>query len=292
MRAIIVNLIVPCLIFSCSNINRDKPVDKADLTGKDYRLFQGTPAWELAKAVEDEDEKKIREIVEIEPRLINYQDPKYGSTLLMLTVMNQQLKPFKILLDNKADVNIHDTFNGTSALILACRYYLYDSKYAESLLEHGANVNDVEAGEKKKEGSFTRYTPLMAASREGRLDLVEMLVKKGADINYQNENKQSALSESVKLERYAVTLFFLQKGANHNLPISYNEEEHKTYYLVDELRFDMPDIGSKDHNLKLQIVRFLKGKGIDYRSTPIPEYIKKKAQEEYPSGWREYLEKY
>lgn len=30
-----------------------KIVDKSELTGGDYRLFQNTPAWELAKAVED-----------------------------------------------------------------------------------------------------------------------------------------------------------------------------------------------------------------------------------------------
>lgn len=47
-------LIFCCLLLSCSNINRDKPVDKSELSGRDYRLFQNTPAWELAKAVQDE----------------------------------------------------------------------------------------------------------------------------------------------------------------------------------------------------------------------------------------------
>ena len=59
MKAIILQIVFFCLLFSC--INREKPVDKANLTGKDYRLFQNTPAWELAKAVQDEDIKpKLR----------------------------------------------------------------------------------------------------------------------------------------------------------------------------------------------------------------------------------------
>jgi|SRR5579859_5966567 len=289
MRKIIRKIMAACLLLSCTN--RDKPVDKADLTGSDYRLFQGTPAWELAKAVEDGDEKKINEIVAKDPSLINYRDPKFGSTLLTLTVMNQQMKSFRILLADKADVTIHDTYSGTSPLIEACSYPTYDRKYAEMLLEHGANVNDVETGP-RKEGNSTRYTPLMAASKEGNLQLVELLVEKGANMNYQNEYKQSALSEAVIQDKYDVVLFLLKRGADYTLSITYNEEQKKTYYLADELRFSMPDIGSGDHKLKMQIVDFLKGKGIDYRAIPVPEYVKKKAQEEYPNSWQEYLEKY
>src|SRR5688572_1013143 len=102
MRTMVLQLFLSLLLLSC--VDRDKTVDKSNLPGKDYRLFQNTPAWELAKAVQDEDEDKISLIVAKEPSLINYQEPKYGNTLLKLTVMNQQLKPFKILLEKKADV--------------------------------------------------------------------------------------------------------------------------------------------------------------------------------------------
>ena len=53
MKALIIHLVFVCLLFSCSNMCREKIVDKSELTGGDYRLFQNTPAWELAKAVED-----------------------------------------------------------------------------------------------------------------------------------------------------------------------------------------------------------------------------------------------
>src|SRR5579859_5154096 len=210
MRTILAGLLASCLLPSCANINREKPVDKSNLTGGDYRLFQGTPAWELAKAVQDGDKGKIDQLVAKDPALINYQEPKYGSTLLMLTIINQQMKPFRILLDDKADVNIHDTFSGTSALIEACSDEEYDAKYAETLLERGANVNDVETGP-RKEGNSTRFTPLMAASKEGNLQLVELLVEKGANMNYQNEYKQSALSEAVIQDKYDVVLFLLKR---------------------------------------------------------------------------------
>ena len=283
--------VLSIFFFSCGNMNRDMAVDKNELVGSDYRLFQSTPAWELAKAVQDENESKINEIVSKDPKLINYQDPKYGNTLLILTVMNQQIKPFKILLANKADLSIHNTYDGTSALIEACNSKHYDTKFADILLQNGAEINDVEVG-KRREGNSTRFTPLMAASKTGKIDLVKLLVKKGVDLNYQNEYKQSALSQAVKLKKYEVILFLLQNRVDYKLPITYNQEQGKTYYLADELRFYMPDIGSSEYKYKMQIVNFLKSKGIDYRATPIPEYIKKKAQEEYPKSWQEYLEKY
>jgi hypothetical protein len=291
MKTMLLQILIFCLLQSCANFNRNKPVDKSDLTGDDYRLFQNTPAWELAKAVQDENEKKINEIVKKYPALVNCQEPKYGGTLLMLTIMNQQMKSFKALLAHKADISIYNTFDGTSALIEACSFKQYDIKFAEILLQQGANVNDVEVGKRRK-GNTTRLTPLIAAAKTGKLDLVELLVKNGADINYQNEYGRSALSQAAILQRYNVVLFLLQNGVNYNLPIMYNEIQDKTYYLVDELRFFMPDIGSNEHRLKMEIVNFLRNKGIEYKDVPIPEYVKKRAMEEYPSSWREYLERY
>jgi hypothetical protein len=88
MRILILGLLISCLLLSC--VNRNKPVDKSKLTGGDYRLFQNTPAWDLAKAVQDENEKKINEILAKDPKLINYQEPKYGNTLLELAIMNRR----------------------------------------------------------------------------------------------------------------------------------------------------------------------------------------------------------
>lgn len=283
---------VLCTFFcSCDNINRDKLVDKSALLGADYRLFQNTPAWELAKAVQDENENKINELVAKQPSLTNFQDPKYGNSLLMLTIMNQQIKPFKTLLDNKADVSIHNTYDGTSALIEACSFKEYDTKYAELLLKNGANINDIEVG-KRREGNSTRFTPLLAASKTGKIELVELLVKNGADLNYKNEYNQSALSQALKVERYNIVSYLLNVGVDYSLPITYIKEQNKTYYLVDELRFYMPDLGSKEYKEKQELISLLRSKGIEYKNVPIPEYVRKTAQENYPNTWQEYLEKY
>ena len=271
MKVAILQLVFACLLFSCSNMCREKIVDKSELTGRDYRLFQNTPAWELAKAVEDENTKKIDKIVSENPEIINYQESKYGNTLLMLTIMNQQLKPFKALLKRGADVNIHSTFDGTSSLIKACSSKFYNITFVKMLIEYGADVNDVEIGERRKENG-TRLTPLIAASRTGRLDLVRFLVSKGADVNYQNEFGQSALSKSVMVDEYKVAYYLLQNGADYNRPIYYRfdysvpieksdpKDKGKPMYLWDVLKEDLSEFGTSEYKYKMRIIDFLKSK--------------------------------
>ncbi|HNA59019.1 MAG TPA: ankyrin repeat domain-containing protein [Chitinophagales bacterium] len=282
MRVVVLFLVSSLSWVSCST--------KEGLNAGSYGLFEKTPAWDLAKAVGDKDEEAIRRLVAQNPQLINYQEGKYGNTLLMLTILNRQMEAFSILLSLKADINIHNTSTGASALILAAKYQADNTEFVEALLKNGANVNDIEVG-KRRESNGTRLTPLIAAVT-GSLDFVELLVENGADINYQNEFKQSALSQAVLLGKRQIALYLLKHGADYTQPIFNRPEENRDIFLIEVLREDFVDLDSEDHIQKMEIVKFLGTKNIDYWSTPIPEYIKKKAQEEYPSNWEEYLKKY
>lgn len=271
MKAIVRLLVITCLLLSCSSSNREKSVDRAELSNIDYRVFQNTPAWQLAKAVQDEDTEEIDKIVSENPRIINYQDSKYGNTLLMLTIMNQQLKSFNALLKNGAEVNTHNTYDGTSPLIEACSSKYYNLIFAKTLIEYGANINDIETGKRRK-GNSTRLTPLIAASKTGNLDLVKFLVMKGADINYQNEFGQSALSESVMVSNYEIAYYLLCNGADYNNPISYRydysvpveksdpKDKGKPMYLTDVLKEDISDDDTNAYKYKVLIMKFLKSK--------------------------------
>lgn len=290
----ILQIVLLCLLLSC--------VGKSELTYRNYRLFENTPAWDLARAVQNEDVKKIDKIVKDNPELINYQEPKYGNTLLTLTVLNQQMKSFKALLERNADVNLHNTFDGSSAIIESCKLKVYDLKYTQMLIDYGADINDIETGERKKWNS-TRETPLISAVASS-MKFVEFLVKNGADINYTNEYGQSAFTKSVSLGYYNVSIYLLQNGADYMQPVFYRpdynvpsdladpNEKGTPIYLWDILREDFIDFDTDKYKYKMQIVDFLKSRGIDYHSLPIPDYVKKKAKEKYPDNWEEYLEKY
>lgn len=63
------------MIISCDKINREHKVNKEELLSSDYRIFQDTPAWELAKAVWDEDIDEIKK--EVKKKSYNNKLPRY-----------------------------------------------------------------------------------------------------------------------------------------------------------------------------------------------------------------------
>ncbi len=53
-----INVLVITTLIGCTN--RDASVNKKDLLGTDYRLFQGLNSWNLAKAVQDQDTLRLK----------------------------------------------------------------------------------------------------------------------------------------------------------------------------------------------------------------------------------------
>ena len=57
-------------------------------------------------------------------------------------------------------------------------------------------------------------SPLMAAAENGHLDFIEFLVKKGADVNLISENHGSALHRAAKSGYQEIVRYLLERGAN------------------------------------------------------------------------------
>ncbi len=281
------------LLLSCSN--RDAPVDKSKLLGNDYRLFQGTPLWNMAKAVADENPTEIKRIVAEEKVDIDFQEQKFGKTLLMLSIKNHHYISCKTLLELGANVNKHDFSSGRSAIIHAAKI-MFDkdttnTRFLRILLTYGANPNDEEVG-MRGEGNKTRHTPLSLActdSYESPIEKVRFLVEAGANVNYTNEYKMTAIHQALTSEHFDVILYLLQKGADYKVQI---HTPFGSYDFCSYLRYRMFPLDSKEYKQKMEVVEFLRQKGIDYRKTAIPENMVKEAKELYPDSWKEYLEKY
>lgn len=284
------------LLISCDNVNRD------DLTGYDFRLFQGTPARELADAVKKENIEEIGKIVQEENIDVDYQEPKYGNTLLILAVRNHLYGSSKALVELGADPNKHNHESGTSAMIESAGIEDFkgdNTQFLKLMLSHGGDPNAEEVG-KRQEGNTTRNTPLLVATSDAistasPIEKVKLLVKAGANVNYKNEFNVSPLRVALVNEHYDVVLFLLQEGANYN-EILFDRGDYskngKKVYITDLLRERLYPLDSEKHRQKMAVVEFLKKQGIDYRSYPIPESVKKDAKILYPNSWQEYLERY
>lgn len=283
------------VFLSCTD--RDKIVDKNTLLGRDYRLFQNTPAWDLAKAVWDEDLVEITRLVREKKVNLNYQEPRFGMPLLMLTVLNEQYKSCEKLLELGADPNQHDTYDGSSAIIEAASIngtVSDNTDFLKLLLQYKANPNDVEIG-KRRSDNLGRATPLLKACSSGNkivspLAKVKVLVDAGADINYYGEFEKSPLSAALLADNYDVVVYLLHKNVNYKRPIFIRD--NKALYIQDVLRENVFPLESKEFKYKLEIIACLSKVGIDYRSIPVPAFVVEKIKKMYPDNWKDYLAKY
>lgn len=277
MRKLIIFLLILSFFVSCNN--RETKIEKEKLLGNDYRLFQNTVAWELAKAVEDEDIPKIKEEITKKKVNINFQEPRFGSTLLMLTIRNSQYQTTKTLLEIGANPNISDLYRGESAVISAA--INDDPKYLELILKYKGNPNALEKVV-TKEGDRARSTALNAAINlldPNSFIKVKLLVETGADINYSNEGPEvytkSPLADAITARKMDVVLYLLEKGADYKR-VMYTRIDNEQIFILEALRQCLIELNSEQYKHKLGVINFLKEKGLDYNKEPIPDYILEK----------------
>ncbi len=275
--------------------NRENIVDKQELLARDFRLFQHTPAWELAKAVQDEEVDAIEEEVTKQAVDPNFREPKYGGTLLMLAIYNAKYRSTKTLLALGADPNLGDTYKGESAMIDAAENK--DIRYLRLLLAYKGNPNAVENAYSTGKNSV-RSTPLNAAisslSCDG-LEKVRLLVEAGANVNYARDDDEGftrlPLAEALLLKRMEIVLYLLENGADYT-SVLYTTVNNKKVYILEDLRKCRFELDSKEHTTKKKIILFLKTRKLSYENEPIPDYILKEIQREYPLDWKDYIKKY
>jgi len=256
------------LMVFASCTNRNAIVNKKDLLGSDYRLFQNTPVWELAKSVRDSDVAGIKLNVNKNKQLINTGDEIFGSTLLSMAVYNRNYSSVKTLLELGADPNKTDNYDGTSALMVAAelgaggRIHPYaDSRYLKVLLKYGGNPNAIQK-EVIPSHNQNYATPLMFACLSGIFDYVQILVDSGADINYKNKHGFSILYAATVSGNPDIILYLLKKGVDFKLPM-YTTAKGEKKYILDALKLNQFEKGSEDYKKQMEIISFLNKNGIN-----------------------------
>lgn len=163
---------------------------------------------------------------------------------LMEAVMYQDVEEVKKLVQNGVDIDYQDDANQTTALMLACNYGLVE--IAAYLVEQGADLNL-----QNKQG----HTALIAAAGRSR-ELVEMLLRSGADVHAKAADGTTALTASVvgvlsKRVSTDVVEILLDAGADVNESAHSGRLEGYTC-LMTAAQNNRPDL-----------VRFLLGRGAD-----------------------------
>lgn len=249
--------------------------------GNDVRLFENTPVWEVAQAIEKNDTTKVRNLLTSKYRAyIDYQERKFGQSLLNWSVYAGHYPSVKVLAEMGANPNLK-SYDSTSAFIQAANHH-ETVDYLKTLLLHGGDVNSVA----NIDGPQHLRTPLIAAAKS--LENVKLLIDAGANPNYEYSSDgvvQSALvyafySDNIDIIKYLI----IDVGVNCKNATGFTIEGD-SLYVNNELRLLPYPIGSPEYKKKMEVVEFLKKQGIDYWKTPIPKHY-------YKLYDKEYLEKY
>lgn len=209
-------------LFVCGYVAWNRLADSCEHRIVNYRIYKNTPAWELACAVKKENTKKIEKIVKENPELLNYQDPKYGATLLIWSVGTERYKSAETLLKCGADPNIKThsdpdkqkyTAVGETALYIASGYSWIDNdakkdpKYVKLLLKYGADPNINYVGFENSV-SEPGESPLMYSIGCG-IEKTKALVEGGADINYKTKSGSCAADKAILCHQQPEYAYYL-----------------------------------------------------------------------------------
>ena len=137
-------------------------------------------------------------------------------TALMMACRCLQVEVVELLLEHGANPNIVKRYDHTAILMAMCSDFGNVSRERDHekikpvtklLLEAGANTN-----------CWADYnTPLMIAASRSDIELVELLLESGADINAINRYGCTALKRAINLCDMSIFKFLLDHGANINL---------------------------------------------------------------------------
>lgn len=292
-------LIFISLLFCLTSCyNQETLADKSKMMGNDYRLYQSTPAWALAKAVEAGDIEKIKEEVLQKKVSVDHQESRFGQTLMMLAIFNSEYDSVKTLLELGANPNQHDKFKGKTPVIVAAGNA--DPKYLKLLLAYKGDPNSIEnvfSGPKKRinsgRNSALTKAVLPSVMVKKNLENVKLLVEAGADINYTKKGIiQTALAEALIQDQMDVALYLMEKGADYTKPITPTAIEGADVTVLQILRKSIIDLDSEQYKKKMEVITFLKSRGLDYYKEPIPEGTIEYMKNMYPDNWQEYVKRY
>lgn len=268
-----------CSYLWCTDVRAQAQwVLSTGLLGYDVRLYQNSPAWELAKAVRYQHVGLIRRLLKASPALLNYHEPQFGQSLLMFSIGRHDYEAAKALLEAGTNPNQDYTLDGNTPLIEAAR--IWDtSKFVSLLLSYGANPNQESRSPANDLGPVT--TPLAEAA-SSRLESVKMLLNKGANINYVTaRGSNSALlgafrADNLEILRYLV----IDKQADYGITFGITVRGD-TLHIAEMLRHMLYPLDSKRYRQKMEVVHYLEARGVDYRGVAIPAHYYQKYSKEF-----------
>jgi len=157
-------------------------------------------AYNKIKKQEEKEQKNKR-------YTIYEKDVKRGVPPIFAAIQNRLYEKLSEILDSGVDIEMKNKFGATSLLFTI---YQYDDKLVKILLEYGASTNVIDG--------HGLYSPLSKAIVMNRISTVKLLLAYGADVNYQYNKSETALTVAVKgCKHFDMVKLLLDNGADPEL---------------------------------------------------------------------------
>lgn len=259
-----------------------------------YVVFQAiqwkaTPAYTVAKAIENGNFKKVRDASET---VLLSEEPTYERNLLMLAIMHHQYDIAAYIVERVGLVNSKERYYGTTPLILACGLQEINLDFIKFLVDNGADVNLQESGA-LAENHHIRQSPLSAAVQANHLELINYLIQKGSDVNqpYSESGRTPLTLALLSKNKVPIAKTLILAGADIDNEL-YRTIDGKPVYILEALRNIVGASWKYRSQSKDELIKLLQHRGYDYFNEPVPDWTLKKLQKAHPTDWENYLNTY
>src|SRR5215831_3490856 len=156
----------------------------------------------LFDAIQNADSAKIRRLLDrgADP---NSRDAE-GTPALMWAALYANDDSVKLLLERGANANAANSAGATPLM-----WAIPDFAKVELLIEHGADVN-------ARSDNLQRTPLLVAASYPGSVEVLKLLIRRGADIHAKDRTGTHALGRATSFADVSVVRFLVEHGCDPN----------------------------------------------------------------------------
>lgn len=214
---------------------------------KDYglqKIFDNESVIQLTSAAIEGNVERIDQLI-AEGVNVNFQS-KNGTTPLLAMMGFDNLVGYERLLFHGANPNIQ-VDNRHSVINYAAN--ADNLEYLRLALKYGGDPNLVDQHYQK--------TVIFNAIRPGGEKHVDMLIKAGADLNFQTRTGSTPLHVAAGLNQYQLVYQLLDAGADYNI------ENNFGYNFLKRLEENNIDPKSDGYKLRAKVIQFMQDKGID-----------------------------
>ena len=286
--------IVKIMFFANITIYASCQFSESEMIATDWSLFKDTPAWDLALAAKDQDTVSFEKILSESKIDLDYEDPKYGQSILQVAVLNKAEKSVKKLLELGADPNHFNNDNGYTPLHDVVSYFQNndDTIIMSLLLNNNADPNLITAQTDKNIGAYSwSVLSLLCANVYPQPNKLNLLLRSGVSLEYSEDDNANYLYSALRSKNYELVYILLKSGADFKKPILTKINGQKIY-IQEYMKNQLIDLGSTDYQYKIKVIDILESNGINYKSLKPTKETIDRIKRNFPDTWEEYLDKF